>query len=405
MTVDSITQRFKHLGPFLDERQKRLFAAAEAIAMGRGGITAASKACGISRVTVTAGCKELNTPSEHESDPSLGSRIRRTGGGRKKTIDTDPTLKGDLESLIEPTTRGDPESPLRWTAKSLRNLSDELNNMGHQTSHRMIAELLKGMGYSLQGNKKTKEGSNSPDRNEQFENIYRLIKNFQRTGDPVISVDTKKKELVGDFKNGGRELRPKGDPEEVRVHDFKIKELGKVSPYGVYDQTLNKGWVNVGIDHDTSAFAVESIRRWWNMMGKDSYPNAKRIFITADGGGSNGSRVRLWKVELQILANELNIQIHVSHFPPGTSKWNAIEHKLFSYISKNWRGKPLVSHEVIISLISATKTKGGLKVQCMLDENEYPTGIKVSDDEMQQINLRRKNFRGDWNYEIKPIKT
>jgi hypothetical protein len=404
MTVDDITQRFKHLGPFLDERQKRLFAAAEALAMGRGGITAASKACGISRVTVTAGCKELNSPSAHESEFSPDHRIRRKGGGRKKTIDTDPTLKGDLESLIEPTTRGDPESPLRWTAKSLRNLSDELNNMGHQTSHRMIAELLKEMGYSLQGNKKTKEGSNSPDRNEQFENIYRLIKNFQRTGDPVISVDTKKKELVGDFKNGGKELRPKGKPEEVRVHDFKIKELGKVSPYGVYDQTLNKGWVNVGIDHDTSAFAVESIRRWWNMMGKDSYPNAKRILITADGAGSNGSRVRLWKVELQLLANELNIQIHVSHFPPGTSKWNAIEHKLFSYISQNWRGKPLVSHEVIISLISATKTKGGLKAQCMLDENEYPTGIKVSDAEMQQINLRRKNFRGDWNYEIKPTK-
>lgn len=403
MTIANMTQRFNYLSRFLDERQKRLYAAAEALAMGRGGITAAATACGLSRVTVTAGCKELQGNLESNSDLDLGNRIRRKGAGRKKTVDIDLTLKADLESLIEPVTRGDPESPLKWTAKSVRNLSDALNDMEHQTSHRMIAELLKEMGYSLQANKKTKEGTSSPDRNEQFENIYRTVKLFQKSGNPVISVDTKKKELIGDFKNAGSELRPKGDPERVRVHDFQIKELGKVAPYGVYDPTFNTGWVNVGIDHDTSAFAVESIRRWWKIMGQSSYPKANKLYITADGGGSNGSRVRLWKVELQVLADELGIEIHVSHFPPGTSKWNTIEHKLFSYITQNWRGKPLVSHEVVISLISATTTKSGLKVQCMLDKNEYPKGIKISDVQMGKINLIKKDFRGDWNYSIKPI--
>lgn len=403
MTIANMTQRFNYLSKFLNERQKRLFAAAEALAIGRGGITAAAKACGLSRVTVTAGCKELKGNSESDTDVNIGSRTRRKGAGRKKTVDTDPTLKNDLESLIEPVTRGDPESPLKWTAKSVRKLSDALNGMGHKTSHRMVAELLKEMGYSLQANKKTNEGSSSPDRNEQFENIYKTVKQFQKANNPVISVDTKKKELIGDFKNTGGELRPKGDPEQVRVHDFQIKELGKVAPYGVYDPTLNTGWVNVGIDHDTSAFAVESIRRWWKIMGKRSYPKAKKLYITADGGGSNGSRVRLWKVELQVLADELKLEIHVSHFPPGTSKWNAIEHRLFSYITQNWRGKPLVSHEVVVSLISATTTKTGLKVQCMLDENKYPKGIRISDEQMEKINLRKKKFRGDWNYTIKPI--
>ena len=300
-------------------------------------------------------------------------------------------------------TRGDPESPLRWTAKSVRNLSAELNNMGHKTSHRMIAELLKEMGYSLQANKKTIEGNKSPDRNAQFERIYEKVKTFQKSNNPVISVDTKKKELVGNFRNTGKELRAKGCPEEVRVHDFQIKELGKVAPYGIYDQTLNQGWVNIGTDHDTSQFAVESIRRWWKSMGEYSYPKANKIYITADGGGSNGSRVRLWKLELQKLSNEMNMEIHVSHFPPGTSKWNAIEHKLFSYISQNWRGKPLVSHEVIIKLISSTKTKSGLRVQCELDKNKYEKGIKVTDAEMDKINLSKNDFRGDWNYSISPI--
>ena len=406
MDSQNIAQRFSYLKKFLDERQKRLYLAAEALTLGRGGITAASKASGVSRVTITSGCKELESGAlEQESATGTVQRVRSVGGGRKKTLDTYPSLKIDLESLIEPATRGDPESPLRWTAKSVRNLSEELKAQGHKTSHRMVAELLKEMGYSLQANRKTREGSSSPDRNEQFENIYKQVKRFQNAKEPVISVDTKKKELVGDFKNGGRELRPKGAPEAVRVHDFQDKDLGKVAPYGVYDQTLNKGWVNVGIDHDTSAFAVESIRRWWKLMGREHYPKAKKLMITADSGGSNGSRVRLWKLELQKLSNELGIEIHVCHFPPGTSKWNAIEHKLFSYISQNWRGKPLISHEVVVNLISATKTKAGLEVKCALDENEYPKGLKVTDQQMASLNIKRKKFRGEWNYSIRPIKT
>ncbi len=406
MDYQDIAQRFGYLKDFLDERQKRLYLAAEALTLGRGGITAASKASGVSRVTITSGCKELEAGiPKMESYSNSTLRVRSKGAGRKKTVDIDPALRVNLEALIEPVTRGDPESPLRWTAKSVRKLSDELKSQGHKTSHRMVAELLKGMGYSLQANRKTLEGSSSPDRNEQFENIYRQVKRFQKAGEPVISVDTKKKELVGEFKNGGKELRPKGDPQQVRVHDFQDKELGKVAPYGVYDQTLNQGWVNVGIDHDTSAFAVESIRRWWRLMGQEHYPKAKKLYITADSGGSNGSRVRLWKLELQKLSNELGIEIYVSHFPPGTSKWNAIEHKLFSYISQNWRGKPLVSHEVVVNLISATKTSTGLTVKCELDENEYPKGLKVTDQQMAGINIKRGSFRGEWNYSIRPIIT
>jgi len=405
MSSKDIAQRFQYLEGFLNERQKRLFLAAEALTLGRGGITAASKASGISRVTVTAGCNELKKGIVAKESDFIGQpRVRQKGGGRKKTVDLDPTLMNDLEALIEPVTRGDPESPLRWTAKSVRNLSRELNDQGHKTSHRMVAELLKDLGYSLQANRKTTEGTSNPDRNEQFENIYKTVKIFQKAGEPVISVDTKKKELVGDFKNIGKELRQKRNPEKVRVHDFQDKELGKVAPYGIYDQTLNTGWVNVGIDHDTSSFAVESIRRWWNAMGKDCYPAATKLFVTADSGGSNGSRVRLWKVELQRLSDELGLEIHVSHFPPGTSKWNAIEHKLFSYISQNWRGKPLVSHEVIVKLISATKTQGGLTVHCELDKNKYPKGIKVTDEQMEALNIKRKKFRGEWNYSIRPTK-
>jgi hypothetical protein len=311
-------------------------------------------------------------------------------------------LLPDLERLVEPVTRGDPESPLRWTCKSLRKLAAELNGMGHRTSQHLVAQLLHDLGYSLQANRKTLEGASHPDRDAQFGHINDQVQGFQASGDPVISVDTKKKELVGDFKNGGREWRPQGQPEEVRVHDFVIKELGKVSPYGVYDVAKNAGWVSVGVDHDTATFAVESIRRWWNSMGRTEYPGAKRLLITADGGGSNGSRIRLWKVELQKLANETGLPISVCHLPPGTSKWNKIEHRLFAYISQNWRGKPLVSHEVIVNLIAATTTKTGLSVRCQLDTNAYPAGQKVSDQEMALIQIQQDDFHGEWNYTILP---
>jgi hypothetical protein len=405
MEKELITKRFELLAPLLDERQLRLYVAAEALAQGRGGISLTSQATGVSRPTITIGCKELlQLDAKTQSTQSISvGRVRKPGGGRKRTIDLDETLRTDLESLIEPVTRGDPESPLRWTSKSVRRLADELNKMGHKTSHRMIAELLRQTGYSLQANRKTLEGSANPDRNAQFEHIYEKAKEFQSCGQPIVSVDTKKKELVGDFKNGGRELRPKGDPEKVRVHDFEIRELGKVAPYGVYDQTRNAGWVNVGTDHDTAAFAVESIRRWWATMGLEAYPQATRLLITADGGGSNGSRVRLWKTELQKLANETGLVVCVCHLPPGTSKWNKIEHRLFSYISQNWRGKPLISHEVIVNLIASTTTRKGLTVRCEIDTNKYPKGIKITDEELRQINIIRDDFHGEWNYAIHPI--
>jgi transposase len=404
MTKEMISKRFQYLAPLLDEKQLRLYVAAEALVLGRGGITLASQATGVSRPTITMGCKELLEQGATKITPGVASaRIRKIGGGRKKTTDLDETLRSDLEGLVEPVTRGDPESPLRWTSKSVRKLADELKKMGHKTSHRMVAELLREIGYSLQANRKTAEGSSHPDRNDQFEHIYQEVKEFQSDGQPVISVDTKKKERVGDFKNGGRELRPKGDPEKVRVYDFEIPELGKVAPYGVYDQTLNAGWVNVGTDHDTATFAVESIRKWWLTMGQDAYPNADRLLITADGGGSNGARVRLWKIELQKFANETGLVISVSHFPPGTSKWNKIEHRLFSYISQNWRGKPLVSHEVIVNLIASTTTRKGLTVKCELDTKKYTKGIKVTDKELKQVNIIRDEFHGEWNYSIHPI--
>jgi transposase len=336
-----IKQRYALISPFLDERQRRLYLAAEAKVIGYGGVSTVSRMTGVSRSAISAGYKDYDQAKENKISPG---RIRKEGGGRKRTVATDVTLKTDLEALIEPVTRGDPESPLRWTCKSVRNLSDELNRMGHKTSHRMVAELLHEMEYSLQGNRKTLEGESHPDRNAQFEFINQRVKALQSMEQPVISVDTKKKELVGDFKNGGKELRPKGDPEKVRVHDFKIPELGRVAPYGIYDMTHNIGWVNVGLDHDTSAFAVESIRRWWHSMGRDLYPQAKHLMVTADGGGSNGYRIKLWKVELQKLADETGLSIQVCHFPPGTSKWNKIEHRLFSFISQNWRGKPLISY-------------------------------------------------------------
>jgi len=329
-------------------------------------------------------------------------RIHRPGGGRKRTVDTDPTLRSDLEKLVDPTTRGEPNSPLRWTCKSTRKLAAALNEMGHYTSERMVCKLLHEMGYSLQANRKTQEGSSHPDRNAQFEYISKTVQMFQKDEQPVISVDTKKKELVGDFKNVGQEWQPKKAPEPVRVYDFPDKELGKVSPYGVYDMALNNAWVNVGTDHDTAAFAVESIRGWWYSMGRKTYPEAKRLLITADGGGSNSSRSRLWKTELQRLSNETGLSITVCHFPPGTSKWNKIEHRLFSYISQNWRGKPLVSHETIVNLIANTTTSAGLTVQAQLDQNKYPKGIKISDEELAQVNLKQKPFHGQWNYTISP---
>jgi transposase len=397
MDTHSIKQRFEALAGFLDERLRRIVAAAEATAIGYGGISIVSRETGVSRRAIALGCEELKHPER-----ATEKRIRKEGGGRKRTIDKDLALRQDLESLIEPVSRGDPESPLRWTCKSVRKLSHELLQKGHNISHNLVAELLHEMGYSLQANRKTLEGTSHPDRDAQFEYINNKVKEYQAIKQPVISVDTKKREQVGDFKNGGRELRPKGNPEKVRVHDFMIPELGKASPYGVYDITWNWGWVNVGIDHDTAAFAVESIRRWWQLMGEERYSEAKQLLITADSGGSNGYRRKLWKLELQKLANETGLSISVSHLPPGTSKWNKIEHRLFSFISQNWRGKPLVSHEVIVNLIAATTTREGLRVQSQLDTKSYPTGIKVSDKEMAGINIQSASFHGEWNYTISP---
>jgi transposase len=392
-----VRARFEMLAPFLNERTRRLAAAAEAAAIGRGGIAQVSRATGVSRRAIASGLDQLKAP-----DDLGGGRIRRLGGGRKRAVETDATLRTDLERLIDPVTRGDPESPLRWTCKSIRKLAEELRRMGHATSHRMVAELLHESGYSLQGNRKTIEGKGHPDRNAQFEHINRKVRAALKAGEPVISVDAKKKELVGDFKNAGREWHPEGEPELVRVYDFVIPALGRVTPYGVYDMAQNAGWVNVGTDHDTSAFAVESIRRWWGSMGRAQYPEAKTWLITADGGGSNGSRVRLWKLELQRLASETGLRISVCHFPPGTSKWNKIEHRLFSFISQNWRARPLVSHEVVVNLIAATTTETGLKVACELDRNSYPSGIKVSKQDMAGISLRKDKFHGEWNYTILP---
>ena len=383
------------VAPFLDERGRRLVAAAEAFAAGYGGIAAVAMATGIAPSTIGRGMQEL---AWEEPSP----RIRRPGAGRKTTVSKDPTLLQDLESLVEPSTRGDPESPLRWTCKSVRRLAQALQMQGHQVSHTLVAELLNDAGYSLQGNRKTTEGESHPDRDAQFGYINTQVTAALAEKQPAISVDTKKKELVGDFRNNGREYRPQGNPEEVRVHDFLIKELGRAVPYGVYDLAANHGWVSVGVDHDIAAFAVNSIRQWWLAVGRARYPQATRLMISADGGGSNGSRVRLWKRELQTLANELGIDITVSHLPPGTSKWNKIEHRLFSFISQNWHAKPLVSYRVIVELISATTTKTGLAVQCQLDTGQYPKGIVVSDAEIAAINIKRHAFHGEWNYTISP---
>jgi transposase len=393
----AIRTRFEKLAPFLNERTRRLFTAAEAAAIGRGGITVVTRATGVSRRAIAAGLAELQAPHEGPAH-----RLRRPGGGRKRRVQADPTLQGDLERLIAPVTRGDPESPLRWTCKSVRKLTAELWGLGHATSHRMVAELLHELGYSLQANRKTIEGTSHPDRNAQFAFINTKVQAALRAGEPVISVDAKKKEVVGECKNAGREGPPAGQPVSVRVYDFLIPALGRVTPYGIYDIARNTGWVNVGTDHDTAAFAGESIRRWWYAMGQATSPQAKTLLITADGGGSNGSRVRLWKRALQQLADETGVEITVCHFPPGTSKWNKIEHRLFSFISQNWRGKPLVSHEVIVNLMAATTTKTGLTVVCALDQNAYPAGVKVSKKDMEELQLQRDAFHGEWNYTILP---
>jgi Rhodopirellula transposase DDE domain len=395
----AIKLRYVAVDPVLDERARRRFAAAEALAAGRGGVTAVARVTGMARSTIDRGLAELRGETLTAAAPD---RIRREGGGRKPLAVTDPTLLSDLKYLVEPTTRGDPMAPLLWTAKSLRRLAAGLRGLGHRICHNVVADLLRDMGYSLQANRKTREGTNHPDRDAQFGYINDQVKQALAASEPAISVDTKKKELVGDFKNGGREYRPKGEPEPVRVHDFIIPELGRAAPYGVYDIADNAGWVSVGIDHDTASFAVNAIRRWWQAMGRARYPHATRLVVTADCGGSNGVRLRLWKRELQTLANELGISITVCHLPPGTSKWNKIEHRLFSFITQNWRGRPLVSYQTIVQLISATTTDTGLKVQCEIDPNTYPAGVKVTDAEMDAINIHRHEFHGDWNYTISP---
>ncbi len=396
----AIRARFLNLEWALDERLRRLFAASEAKAIGHGGVTLVWKATGVARGSIQQGLKELAL--RPEATESNSRRIRRAGAGRKTSVADDAALLSALESLVEPVTRGDPESPLRWTCKSLRQLAAELVMQGYAVSHTSIGGLLKKLGYSLQGNRKTLEGTNHPDRNAQFEYINARTEEAVRHGQPVISVDTKKKELVGRFKNGGKEWCPQGDPEHVNVYDFVDKELGRANPYGVYDLANNAGWVSVETDHDTASFAVSTIGPWWVILGKPLYPYAKELIITADGGGSNGSRVRLWKLELQQLSDELGIPIRVSHFPPGTSKWNKIEHRLFSYISMNLRGQPLVSHEVIVKLIAATTTRKGLKVRAELDSKSYPKGIKVTDEEFAALRILRDEFHGEWNYSITP---
>lgn len=399
MDTSQIAQRYNLVEWALDERLRRLVSAAEAKVLGHGGITAVAETTGVSRRAIHAGLKELE--SRQLEDKSTSSRIRRPGAGRKIATEIDATLQTDLELLVDPVTRGDPESPLRWTCKSLRTLAAELGKMGHKVSHTHVGKLLVKLGYSLQGNKKTLEGTGHPDRNAQFMHINGQVTNRLAKGEPVISVDTKKKELIGRFKNNGQTWCPKGEPTEVKIYDF-IEEAGRANPYGVYDIGADTGWVSVGTDHDTAAFAVQTIRRWWHVVGNKAYPNANELFITADGGGSNGGRVRLWKLELQGLADEVGIPIRVSHYPPGTSKWNKIEHRLFSFITMNWRGEPLISHEVMLNLIANTKTKTGLSVKAELDKNEYPKGIKVPDVEFATINMVRDDFHGEWNYSISP---
>jgi hypothetical protein len=407
MATDSlIGQRWDVMRGVLDERQSRLLAAAEAKVFGRGGVSCVSVATGVSRTTIMVGLSEIKAmqsiDNTQEKAPTLTTRVRQFGGGRKKIETKDATLLPDLLSLVDSTTRGDPESPLRWTCKSLRNLANELRARGHKVSHVVVGKLLKEHDYSLQGNVKVLEGNQSPDRNAQFEHINAWVAAALKANEPVISVDTKKKELVGPYKNAGQEWLPSAKPVKVKVHDFIDKELGRANPYGVYDIDADEAWVSVGTDHDTSAFAVQTIRRWWFSMGSERYPHAKQLVITADGGGSNGHRVRLWKLELSRFAQETGLNIQVHHFPPGTSKWNKIEHRLFSFITMNWRGRPLISHEVIVNLIASTKTRSGLTVRSEIDNALYPKGLTVSDADLAAIKIERNAFHGEWNYCIHP---
>jgi DNA-binding transcriptional ArsR family regulator len=389
------------LNPMLNERTRRLWAATEAEAIGWGGIGRVAEATGLSRPTVARGLRELE--EQRSTTATLAaSRVRRPGGGDKPLKDKDRTLVADLDALVAPATRGDPESPLRWTCKSTRKLASELNNQGHKVSPQTVSVLLKEQKYSLQGNCKTKEGRNHPDRNGQFLHINRLAKAFGKRGQPVISVDTKKKELVGDYKNGGKEWHPEGMPEQVQMHDFPDPRVGKAIPYGVYDINSNEGWVTVGIDHDTPDFAVAAIRAWWKHMGSRRYPDATDLMITADSGGSNAARSKNWKVALQQLADETGVRIAVSHFPPGTSKWNKIEHRMFCHISQNWRGRPLLTHDVVVNLIANTTTPTGLTIRAKLDKRSYPTGVPVTDEQLAALNLELAAFHGDWNYVIAP---
>jgi hypothetical protein len=397
MELERIRAKYEALSPCLNERSRRLWCATEAMDIGWGGIALVSRATGISQSTIWRGTQELKSGESPEP-----GRVRRPGGGRKKLVEKDDTLLRDVESLVEPTVSGDPESPLLWTSKSVRKLAAELRAMGHSISFRTVADVLRDAGYTLQSNRKAQEGRSHPDRDAQFRHINRTVLAFQRKAQPVISVDTKKKELVGNFKNAGREWRPKGNPETVKVHDFLVPEQGKAIPYGVYDLTHNAGYVGVGIDHDTASFAVRTIRRWWRTMGHPLYPEARSLLITADSGGSNGAKLRLWKWELQRLANATGLSVTVCHFPPGTSKWNKIEHRLFSYISANWRGRPLTSVVAIVNLIAATTTETGLHVRAEIDKGKYPKGRKISDEEMAQIRLHPSRFHGDWNYTIRP---
>jgi transposase len=398
-SIEIIKHKFAALSPLMDERMRRLWAAAEATALGRGGVTAVAAATGISRTTIARGVHEQQRGAGSE-EPS--PRLRRPGGGRKSTVTHDAALMHDLEALVDPVTRGDPQSPLRWTCKSTRRLAAELQAMGHTVGIRTVARLLRGLDYSLQANRKTKEGTSHPDRNAQFAHINERTQALQGRGQPVISVDAKKKELVGDFKNGGREWQPVGEPEHVRVYDFPDQLLGKAIPYGIYDVTTNTGWVSVGTDHDTAEFAVETVRQWWHQMGVRTYPAATDLLIIADGGGSNGTRLRLWKTELQRLATETGLRLSVCHLPPGTSQWNKIEHRMFAYITQNWRGRPLISHEVIVNLIGNTTTQTGLHIQAVLDPNHYATGKKVTDAALASVHIERDPFHGEWNYTIVP---
>lgn len=394
----AVRGRFARVRKLLNERQRRLWAAAEAEVLGYGGVSTVARATKISRRAIHVGLRELKAGGT----PLDAGRVRRPGAGRKSLTATQPRVKAALDALVEPTSRGDPQSPLRWTCRSVRRLADELGRQGFVIGRQKVADLLHELGYSLQANRKTQEGAGHPDRNAQFEYINRRVKALQRRGQPVISVDTKKKELVGNFRNGGREWRPAGDPLEVRVHDFQDPERGKAIPYGVYDLTNNEAWVSVGVDHDTAAFAVQTIRRWWRKMGRKRFPEAQELLVTADGGGSNSARCKLWKVALQEFADETGLKVHVCHFPPGTSKWNKIEHRLFCHITRNWRGQPLNELEIIVQLIGRTTTREGLKVQAALDRRNYPKGIKVAHDDFATIQLQPAKFHGDWNYTVAP---